>query len=42
MLSGFRAAEMIANNQVNLKSKEELWKINVEQEYHEEVKNIKQ
>ena len=41
MLSGFRAAEIIANNQVNAKSKEELWKINVEQEYHEEVKNLK-
>ncbi len=39
MLSGFRAAELIASNQVNVKSKEELWKINVEQEYHEELKN---
>ena len=38
MLSGFRAAELIANNQIDTKSKEELWKINVEQEYHEEVK----
>ena len=42
MLSGFRAAELIANNRVNAKSKEELWKINVEQEYHEEVKNLKE
>ena len=42
MLSGFRAAELIANNRVNATSKEELWKINVEQEYHEEVKNIKE
>jgi len=40
MLSGFRAAEMIANNMVNSKAKEELWKINIEQEYHEELKNI--
>ena len=39
MLSGFRAAEMIANNRINPQSKEELWQINVEQEYHEEVKN---
>ena len=42
MLSGFRAAELVAKNKVNSKSKEELWKINVEQEYHEEVKNIKE
>ena len=42
MLSGFRAAEIIANNRINPQSKEELWKINVEQEYHEEVKNEKQ
>ena len=42
MLSGFRAAELIAHNRVNEKSKEELWQINVEQEYHEEIKNIKE
>ena len=41
MLSGFRAAELIASNRVNFQSKDDLWKINVEQEYHEEVKNIK-
>ena len=42
MLTGFRAAELIANNRVDEGSKEELWQINVEQEYHEEVKNIKE
>ena len=42
MLSGFRAAELIANNRVNERSKEELWQINVEQEYHEEVKTNKE
>ncbi len=41
MLSGFRAAELIANNQVNAQYKKELWKINVEQEYHEEVKDTR-
>ena len=41
MLSGFRAAEMIANNKVNTETKEELWQINVEQEYQEEIKNVK-
>tara|TARA_Y100001968_G_scaffold46755_1_gene36906 strand:- start:855 stop:2459 length:1605 start_codon:yes stop_codon:yes gene_type:complete len=38
MLSGFRAAELIAKGNNDIKSKEELWKINAEQEYHEEVK----
>ena len=42
MLSGFRAAEIIANNKVNYQSKETLWQINVEQEYHEEVKTNKE
>ena len=42
MLSGFRAAEMIANNRTNSEAKEELWQINLEQEYHEEVKNVKE
>ena len=40
MLSGFRAAELIANNRIDSQSKEELWQINVEQEYHEEVRKI--
>ena len=29
MLSGFRAAELIANGKLDSKSKEELWKINL-------------
>ena len=41
MLSGFRAAELIAKNQVNSQNKKHLWQINIEQEYHEEVKNKK-
>ena len=42
MLTGFRAAELIAKNKFDAKSKEALWLINAEQEYHEEVKNIKE
>ena len=42
MLSGFRAAEMIASNRVNADSKQELWQINVEQEYQEEVNKLKE
>ncbi len=40
MLSGFRAAELISNNQLSVEDKSELWAINAEQEYHEE-KNSK-
>ena len=36
MLSGFRAAELIAANKLDQSSKSSLWEINVEQEYHEE------
>ena len=42
MLSGFRAAEMIASNRVNADSKQELWQINVDQEYQEEVNKLKE
>ena len=36
MLSGFRAAELIAANKLDQPSKASLWEINIEQEYHEE------
>jgi len=36
MLTGFRAAELIAKAQINPEQKSKLWLINAEQEYHEE------
>lgn len=38
MLSAFRAAELVASQRTDAHSKSELWKINAEQEYHEEKK----
>ena len=39
MLSGFRAAELIAKDKTSTEQKSQMWLINAEQEYHEESKN---
>ena len=36
MLTAIRAAELLSNNSLKVSSKEDLWLINTEQQYHEE------